>query len=121
MGAHRITHFQYYCPELLVIASNRGPLPQFKQTSLVAEGMVQIMEFCFKCMAEILPCAYTKLCPILINYRSPPGQSLARQQGDSHLDNLCGLHHACHFTELLDVERPVFQLLGISVILLRLF
>ena len=85
------------------------------------KGMVQITEFGFKCMAEILPCAYPKLSPILIGYRSPPGQSLARQQSDSHFDNICGLRHACYFTELLDIERLVCQVLGISIILLRLF
>ena len=115
MGAHQVTHFQYYSPELLIIAGYRRLLPQVKQASLVAEGMVQITEFGFKCMAEILLCAYTKLCPTLIGYRLPPGQSLAHQQGDSDFDNLRGLCHACHFTEVLDVERPVCQLLSVTI------
>ena len=50
----------------------------------------------------------------------PPGQSLARQQGDSHLDNLCRLRHPRHFTKLLDVERPISQLLGVPIEFLRL-
>ena len=82
---------------------------------LMAEGMVQITEFHLKCMAEILLCAYTKLSPIFIGYRSPPGQSLARQQSDSHFDNICGLFHSGHLAELLDVECPVRQLLGITI------
>ena len=50
----------------------------------------------------------------------PPGQSLARQQGDSHLDNLRRLCHPRHFTKLSDVERPIRQLLGIPIELLGL-
>ena len=82
--------------------------------------MVEIPEFSFKCMAKILPAANTQPCPILAGDRMPPGQSLARQQGDSHLDNLCRLRHPRHFTKLLDVERPVCQLLGVSIELLGL-
>ena len=82
--------------------------------------MVQIPKFSFKRLAEILPVANTQSCPILVGDRTPPGQSLARQQGDSHLDNLCRLRHPRHFTKLLDVERPISQLLGVPIELLGL-
>ena len=83
------------------------------------ESMVQVAEFRFQRMAKVLPCANTQPCPILVGYRSPPGQSLAHQLGNSHLDNLHRLCHACHFAELLDVERPVSQLLGVTIKFLR--
>ena len=82
--------------------------------------MVEIPEFGFKCMAKMLPAADSQPCPILVGDRMPPGQSLARQQGDSHLDNLCWLRHPRHFAKLLDVERPIRQLLGIPIELLGL-
>ena len=82
--------------------------------------MVKIPEFSFKCMAEILPATNSQPCPILVGDRTPPGQSLARQQGDSHFDNLCRLRHPRHFAKLLDIERPVCQLLGVSIELLGL-
>ena len=77
--------------------------------------MVQIPKFSFKRLAEILPVANTQSCPILVGDRTPPGQSLARQQGDSHLDNFRRLRHPCHFAKLLNVKRPVCQLLGVSI------
>ena len=55
--------------------------------------MVEILEFSFERMAKILPAANTQPCPILVGDRMPPGQSLARQQSDSHFDNLCRLRH----------------------------
>ena len=82
--------------------------------------MVKIPEFSFKCMAEILPATNSQPCPILVGNRMPPGQSLARQQGDSHLDNLRWLRHPRHFAKLLDIERPICQLLGVSIELLGL-
>ena len=94
---------------------------QVKQPSLVAEGMVQVTELGFQCMAKVLPSAYSQLGPILICYGPPPSQGLARQQGDSHLDNLHRLCHTRHFTKLLDIKCSVRQLLGITVVLLRLF
>ena len=96
-------------------------MTQVKQAGLVAQGMMQVTEFSFECMAEILPCAYTKSCPILISYQLPPGQSLSRDQGDSHLDNFHWLRYTRHLTRLLDVEHPICQLLGIPIILLQLF
>ena len=96
-------------------------MTQVKQAGLVAQGMMQVTEFSFECMAEILPCAYTKSCPILISYQSTPGQSLPHEQGDSHLDNFCWLRYTCHFTKLLNVKCPICQLLGIAVKLLWLF
>ena len=71
-------------------------------------------------MAKILPRANTQPCPILVGDRMPPGQSLARQQGDSHLDNLRWLCHPHHFAKLLDIERPICQLLGVPIELLGL-
>ena len=50
----------------------------------------------------------------------PPGQSLAHQQGDSHLDNLRQLFHPRHFAKLLDIKRPTRQLLGVPIKLLGL-
>ena len=82
--------------------------------------MVEIPEFSFKCMAKILPAADSQPCPILVGDQTPPGQSLAHQQGDSHLDNLRWLRHPRHFTKLLDIERPIRQLLGIPIKLLGL-
>ena len=55
MGTHQITHFQHDRTELFVVPGNRGPLPQVKQPRLVVQGMVEITEFSFQCMAEILP------------------------------------------------------------------
>ena len=82
---------------------------------LVAQGMVQVTEFSFECMAEILPCAYTKSCPVLISYQSPPGQCLSHEQGDSRLDNFHWLRYTRHLTKLLDVECPICQLLGVPI------
>ena len=82
--------------------------------------MVEIPELGFKCKSKILPAADSQPCPILVGDQTPPGQSLARQQGDSHLDNLRRLRHPHHFAKLLDVERPIRQLLGIPIELLGL-
>ena len=87
---------------------------------LVSQGMVEIPEFGFKRMENILPAANTQPCPILVCDRMPPGHSLARQQGDSHLDNLRRLCHPRHFAKLLDVKHPICQLLGIPIKLLGL-
>ena len=88
---------------------------------LVVQGMVQVTEFSFEGMAEILPCTYTKSCPILISYLLPPGQHLSREQGDSQLDNFYRLRYTRHLTKLLDVKCPICQLLYVPIILLRLF
>ena len=120
MCTHQIAYFQHYRPELFVLLGDRRLLPQVKQARLVAQGMVEIPEFSFKRMAKILPAANTQPCPILVGDRTPPGQSLARQQGDSHLDNLRRLCHPRHFAKLLDVERPICQLLGVPIKLLGL-
>ena len=69
-------------------------------------------------MAKILPGENTQPCPILIRYRSPPRQRFARQQRDSHFDNLRGLCHSGYLAELLDIECPIRQLLSIAVKLL---
>ena len=115
MGAHQVTHFQYYSPELLIVLSNRRTLPQVKQLGVVLQGMLQVMELSFQCMTKVLPSAYSQLGPIFVCHGPPPSQGLACQQGDSHFDNLCWLHHNCHFAELLDVECPVCQLLGVPI------
>ena len=107
LGAHEVPNFKHNSPELLIVPSHRGPLLQVKQTVLVAQVMVQIVEFSFYCVAKILPRTHTQSCPILVSHRSPPGQRLPSQQRDSHLDNFSRLHHARHFAELLDVKRPV--------------
>ena len=120
MGAHEVPNLQHNGPELLVVPSYRGPLPQVKQAGLVAEGVVQVVEFSLQGMAKVLPCTNAQSSPVLISYQPPPRQCLPHQQRDSHFDNLGRLHHACHFAELLDVERPVCQLLGIPIKLLRL-
>ena len=77
--------------------------------------MVQIAELHFQCMAKVLPCAISQPCPIFICYRSPPGQRLPREQGDSHLDNFRRLRYTCHLTELLNIKRPVGKLRGVSI------
>ena len=120
MCTHQITYFEHYRPELFIVLGDRRPLPQVEQTRLVSQGMVEIPEFSFKRMAKILPAANYQPCPILVGNRMPPGQSLARQQGDSHLDNLRWLCHPRHFAKLLEVECPILQLLGIPIKLLRL-
>ena len=120
MSTHLISYFKHYRPELFIVLGDRRPLPQVEQTRLVSKGMVEIPEFSFKRMAEILPAANSQPCPILVGDRTPPGQSLARQQGDSHLDNLRRLCHPRHFTKLLDVKRPICQLLGVPIKLLGL-
>ena len=68
MGAHYITYFQHNSPELLIVPSDRGPLPQVKQMGLVAQGMVQITELSFQCVAKILPRTHTQSCPILVSH-----------------------------------------------------
>ena len=68
MGAHEVPDLQHNGSELLVIPSYRRSLAQVKQVGLVAQGMVQIMEFSFKGMAEILPRTHTLSCPILVSY-----------------------------------------------------
>ena len=55
MGAHEVPDLQHNGPELLVIPSYRRPLAQVKQVGLVAQGMVQVVEFSFEGMAKILP------------------------------------------------------------------
>ena len=59
MGTHEAPYFQHDSPEFLIIPSNRGPLPQVEQAGLVAQGMVQVAEFSFNCVAEILPRTHT--------------------------------------------------------------
>ena len=55
MGAHEVPNFKHNSPELLIVPSRRGMLPQVKQAGLVTQGMVQIPEFSFQGVAEILP------------------------------------------------------------------
>ena len=121
MGTHEVANLQHNGPKFLVILRNRGLLPQVKQPRLMVQCMVKVMEFGLQCMAKILPRAYTQPCPIPVSYQLPPGQHLSHEQGDSHLDNFHRLHYTHHLTKLLDVEHPIRQLLGIAIILLRLF
>ena len=58
------SYFQHYGPELFVVPSNRGPLPQVKQAGLVAQGMVQVAEFSFQAHGKNLT---TYKCPTLPN------------------------------------------------------
>ena len=55
VGAHEATNLQHDCSELLIVVSNQGMLPQVKQVGLVAQGVVQITEFSFQSLAEIVP------------------------------------------------------------------
>ena len=55
MGAHYVAYFQHNSLELLIVPSHRGTLLQVKQAGLVTQGMVQIPEFSFQGVAEILP------------------------------------------------------------------
>ena len=87
MGTHEVANLQHNGPKFLVILRNLGLLLQVKQPRLMAQGMVKVKEFGLQCMAKTLPRAYIQPCPIFVSYRSPPGQGLPREQGDSHLDN----------------------------------
>ena len=40
VGAHEVPDLQHNGPELLIVLSYRGPLPQVKQAGLVVEGVV---------------------------------------------------------------------------------
>jgi hypothetical protein len=79
VGAHEVPNFKHNSPELLIIPSHRGTLPQVKQTGLVTQSMVQVAELRFQRMAKVLPCAISQPCPIFIRYRSPPCQRLPRE------------------------------------------
>ena len=120
VGAHQVAHLQHYSPKLLIVPRYRRPLPQVKQMGLVAEGMMQVAELSLQGMAKILPCTNAQSSPVFIRYQLPPGQGLSHEQGDSHLDNFRRLHYTRHLTKLLDIERPIRQLLGIPIELVRL-
>ena len=47
VGAHEGPNFEHNSPELLIIPSHRGTLPQVKQMELVTQSMVQVAELCF--------------------------------------------------------------------------
>lgn len=79
VGTHEATNLQHNRPKLLIVMSNWGLLPQVKQVDLVVQGMVQVMEFSFQSLAEILPGTNPEFCPILICHWSPPGQGLPHQ------------------------------------------
>ena len=64
MGTHEATNLKHNRPKLLIVAGNRGILLQVKQAGLMLQGMVQIMELGFQCLAEILPGTYPKFGPI---------------------------------------------------------
>ena len=72
VGAHEGPNFEHNSPELLIIPSHRGTLPQVKQTRLVAQGVVQIAELRFQRMAKVLPCAYPQFGPIFIGHGPLP-------------------------------------------------
>ena len=57
VGAHEVPNFEHNSPELLIVPSHRGTLPQVKQTGLVTQSMVQVAELRFQRMAKVLPCA----------------------------------------------------------------
>ena len=68
MGTHEVPDLQHNGPELLVVPSYRGPLPQVKQAGLVAEGVVQVVEFSLQGMSKVLPCTYAQYSPVLVSY-----------------------------------------------------
>ena len=68
VGAHEVPDLQHNGPELLVVPSYRGPLPQVEQVGLVAEGVAQVAEFSLQGMAKILPCTNAQSSPVLISY-----------------------------------------------------
>ena len=47
VGAHEVPNFKHNSPELLIVPSHRGTLPQVKQTGLVTQSMVQVAELRF--------------------------------------------------------------------------
>ena len=59
VGAYEVPNFKHNSPELLIVPSHRGTLPQVKQAGLVAQGMVQVTEFSFNCVGKILPRTHT--------------------------------------------------------------
>ena len=68
VGTHEVPNFKHDSPELLVVPSHRGPLPQVKQAGLVAQGMVQIPGIQFQQRGKSLT-TYTHL--TLPNFRLP--------------------------------------------------
>ena len=77
--------------------------------------MVDILELGRDMGGEVYPAAYSQHHPALANNSIPPGQCSSSKKRHGHFDLFSDIRHATYQAVLLQIKKPVGQLLGVPL------
>ena len=64
---------------------------------------------------EVYPATYSQHCPALASSSTPPGQCSSRKKRHGHFDLFSDVRRTTYQAVLLQIEKPVGQLLGVPL------
>ena len=77
--------------------------------------MVDVLELGRDMGGEVYPAACSQHRPALASNSMPPGQCSSSKKCHGHFDLFSDVRHATHQAVLLQIEKPVSQLLGVPL------
>ena len=77
--------------------------------------MVDVLELGRDVGGEVYPAAYSQHRPALTSNSMPPGQRSYSNKHHGHFDLLSDICHTTYQAVLLQIEKPVGQLLGVPL------
>ena len=77
--------------------------------------MVDVLELGCDMGGEVYPAAYSQCRPALASNSTPPGQCSSSKKHHSHFDLFSDIRHTTYQAVLLQIEKPIGQLLGVSL------
>ena len=77
--------------------------------------MVDILELVCDVGREVYPAAYSQHRPALASNSMPPGQCSSSKKCHGHFDLFSDVYHTTYQAVLLQIEKPVGQLLGVPL------
>ena len=77
--------------------------------------MVDVLELGRDVGGEVYPAAYSQHRPALASNSTPPGQCSSSKKHHGHFDLFSDVCHTTYQAVLLQIEKPVDQLLGVSL------
>ena len=77
--------------------------------------MVDVLELGCDMSGEVYPAAYSQHRSALTSNSMPPGQYSSSKKHHGHFDLFSDIRHATYQAVLLQIEKPVGQLLGVPL------
>ena len=77
--------------------------------------MVDVLELGRDMGGEVYPAAYSQHRPALASNSTPPGQCSSSKKRHGHFDLFSDIRYATYQAVLLQIEKPVGQILGVSL------